>query len=482
MGILGSIQVGSGSRFSSAVNPSPVDDTDPNVSTVQISSPPAPLAYQGLRTGPDFTLEYEPEVTPSIDGSDRFLRTLSPFMIQVEPPSVFGSQPASTNSGSHEGPRANPAGIYAAAKIGGGNPFVTARSALQTAGIAGDFSASGKSVEEYITAGQLARRGGDGTQVMTVQKGNGPGRISTPAIADVQVAVDIALQLKAITETPPLVLLINPQSLSMSHTKLQQYSDRTRFGFVFQAWGEEQPKLSISARIGAFISGSRGVQWASRRDSASWQNLMTAFHFYRHNGYVYDTVGKSNAHHFVGALSIHYDQWVYYGNMESFSYSLEDTSTQLGGVVFDMEFTVSVMVDTSKAALTILPMKSPVPSPSDPRFQGQNQRAFNRPGTVSVGLDGVVRGQQSTITFERGTGIPLRVTAATPIPAATSAAASTSGFQVAPPAAAVTAATPESTSGFQTASSAAAVAQTITKSQRPPPAAAFGMDKRSRRF
>ena len=82
--------------------------------------------------------------------------------------------------------------------------------------------------------------------------------------------------------------------------KVQQYNDRTRYGYVFQGWGEEQTRLTISAKCGAFSSGGRGVQYASKRDSAAWQNLMTAFQFYKNNGYIYDTLGKSNAHLFVG--------------------------------------------------------------------------------------------------------------------------------------------------------------------------------------
>jgi hypothetical protein len=134
-----------------------------------------------------------------------------------------------------------------------------------------------------------------------------------------------------------------------------------------------------------------GVQFASRRDSAAWQNFQTAFQFYKHNGYIYDTVGQSNAMHMVGALSIHYDGWVYYGNMESFSYTLEE-GNQLGGVTFDMEFTVNAMVDTSKQSLVVSPMRSPIPSASDPRYHGKESRALPGTGSVSVG------GPNGTIT------------------------------------------------------------------------------------
>jgi hypothetical protein len=109
------------------------------------------------------------------------------------------------------------------------------------------------------------------------------------------------------------------------------------------------------------------VQWAARRDSAAWQNLVTAFHFYRNNGYIYDTVGKSNAHLMVGALSIHYDGWIYYGHMSSFTYAFNEQNTK-GGVEFSMDFTVSAMVDTSKQTTLISPMVPPNPNPKSARF------------------------------------------------------------------------------------------------------------------
>jgi len=199
-------------------------------------------------------------------------------------------------------------------------------------------------------------------------------------------AADIAWQLSTVLNAPPLVLLINPTSMEITYTKVQQFQDRTRYGFLFQAWGEEQPKITFSARCGAFVTGGKGVQYASKRDSRAWQNLMNAFHFYKNNGYIYDTIGKSNAHLFVGALSIHYDQMVYYGNMESFGWGY-DENNQLGGVEFSIEFTVTAMLDTAQQKFVVTPMKSPIPSLSDPRYSGIESKSKNAPGEFSVGAD-----------------------------------------------------------------------------------------------
>lgn len=375
MSFFGSVQVGSGTKFASRNKVAP--DFSPSLNGAQIATPPAPIQYQGLQTGPDFAIEYEPNETPAIDGSHALARTLSPFMIQVEPPMAYVSQGDKSKT--------NFAGVLEAGHGAAPSAFRAARNALVGSVVGDEVAGRGRTVEEFVSGGYRTRASGsDGIEIRDL-KGEGPSRIGTPAIADIYTAVDITMQLSALVNTPPLILLINPTNLAMKYTKKQQYTERTRYGFVFQAWGEEQPRLTIEARCGAFISGGRGVQWASRRDSAAWQNLATAFHFYRHNGYIYDTVGKSNAHHFVGALSIHYDGWVYYGNMESFNYTFDETQ-QLGGVVFSMEFVVNAMVDTSKSSTVVLPMRSPIPSPSDPRYGGfSNQATNNGEGNIQVG-------------------------------------------------------------------------------------------------
>jgi len=368
------LKAGSAKRFSSENRPTPQDDLQ--APRAMLESPPSPMHYKGLKSGPEFTLEHEPNQALPIDGSNSLLRVLSPFMIRVEPPMVYSAAGGNAK-------KKDFAKVLEAGRGNAPSAYQASRNAISSTLEDSPISNMGASAQEYVSQGIMHRsRGPDGTQVMDL-KGRGPTKIGQPSIADLYTAVDITMQLRALLETPPLVLLINPTTLSMKYAKKQQFTDRTRYGFVFQAWGEEQPRLSIEAKCGAFISGSRGVQWASKRDSAAWQNLMMAFQFYRHNGYIYDTVGKSNAHHFVGALSIHYDQWVYYGNMESFAYNIEEVN-QHGGIGFTMEFVVNAMVDTSKANLAVTPMRSPVPSPSDPRYSGWGNRAT--PGTGSHDL------------------------------------------------------------------------------------------------
>ncbi|OHD20545.1 MAG: hypothetical protein A2Y38_21300 [Spirochaetes bacterium GWB1_59_5] len=368
----GAIQEGQGTRFKSP---------QPNVNDDLASfdrAKSSPDAFAALRTGPEFTLEYEQATTVPVDGSKALLRGLSPFMLQVEPPLVYSQY------GSPDQFKRDPGDIVVAAQ-GLSNPFSSARSHLQATPLGMDRASTQQATDQYLTQNASMSSAKDGTgKTPTDERGRASRRLGTPAIADLKTAVDIANQIKAAVNTPPLIMLINPQSLSMSISKIQQFTDRSRYGYVFHAWGEEQPVLSVETKCGAFYSAGRGAQWASRRDSAAWNNLMALFQFYKNNGYIYDTVGQSNAHHLVGALSIHYDGWVYYGHMSSFSWTFEEAN-QSGGISVSLEFTVSWMVDTSKLTSVVSPLRSP--TANDPRSPRGGQGPSRQASTYPVGAD-----------------------------------------------------------------------------------------------
>lgn len=363
-----------------------------------IKTVPAAETYGRLPLGVRVTRNYSIQQSTPIDGSRSLSRVLSPFSIELVPPLVFGNDPVLGNGQKKKAQT----GIFEAA-LTSNDAFKRAKDRRNSNLIATGKVLGNKQItrlEAIVTNGKLHRRyAADKTRFQ-----EGGDSFLDPQIADVLTAADIALQLNHMLNTPPLILLINPQSLSVTYNRLQQYSERTRTGYVFQHWGEEQPKLSISGMIGAFIAGANpwdsqrafvagrsgqidqvsGVQFASKHDSASFQNLMSLFSFYLNNGYIHDTLGKSYANHFVGALAIRYDQWVYIGNIDSFSYGYEDTK-QRGGLQFDMEFTVSQMYDTSQNMNVVRPMQAPTPSPSDPRYSTVGQsRLTRRPGEINL--------------------------------------------------------------------------------------------------
>jgi hypothetical protein len=93
---------------------------------------------------------------------------------------------------------------------------------------------------------------------------------------------------------------------------------------------------------------------------------MNLYQLYMNNGYIVDQITKTNANYFVGALAIRYDQWVYIGNMNSFSFGYEE-GTMHGGISFDVEFNVVAMYDLAQPVTAVSPLLAPTKSPSDRR-------------------------------------------------------------------------------------------------------------------
>jgi hypothetical protein len=371
--------------------------------TVTSDHLPAARAYQGLRSGPNWSRIYETQTGVPIDGSDALSRDPrfgSPFTFRVLPPDAL-LRSLRTEVGEEKN---DVTIIGAASKADSTFRDYTQRLDNLRSSVVTNRS-SFNLLENYIAQGKL----------LNSRNASDPENL-VPAVSDTFVAADVVLQLSRILETPPLTLLINPQSLTINHTKKQNYSERSRYDYIFQSWGEEQVKLSVSGRTGAFLAGdpavqnfvgratankvvetatATGVQYASKRNSASFQNLMNLLLFYRNNGYIYDTLGKSEAHLWIGSIAIDYDQWTYVGNFESFEYGYVEEK-QNGGLEFSFEFTASRIYDSASrpSGLTVQPIESPVPSPSDTQWSLPNTRN-RRPGQGFLGPFEFLRNRSS---------------------------------------------------------------------------------------
>jgi len=343
----------------------------------KIGNTPAANRYAGLSTGPQFVYSFETQAGIPVDGTNENLRNLSPFTLRILPPDVLFSQAALLSNELNTGISGVGGGASEAYQNAQQQSVDLISQAAQGAngnGLAGDLNQALSTVtlidvetsvlQSYVTDGQF----------LTNQDS-----AYTSTIVNVATAADIALQLQYIVNAPPLTLLVNPDNLSLSFTKIQSYSSRGRNGYIFESWGEEQPTLSISGTTGGFMSGvasaagnadfgqentsaPSGLQFAAKRDSAAWQNFMSLYTFYRNNGYIYDTLGGSEAHLFIGAIAIDYDQFTYVGSIDSFSYDYDETKQHT--VTFNLEFTVSRMFDWAQSPSVVLPMNSPTASPS----------------------------------------------------------------------------------------------------------------------
>lgn len=342
--------------------------------------------YSQISAGPRLLYSFETQDGIPVDGGSPLLRTLSPFTLRLVPPSIVFSEGALS---------------------GGGVSTIT--NALSSTKASQSFAAgqSAAGSTQTITSGnslyvtqQAVYAGielGSSSQFRTVN-----------TMADGYTALDIKAQIEAITNAPPLTLLLNPSEMTIAYTTIQSFTTRARNGLIFQRWGENLPTLNFSGSTGAFIAGTNaqntinpltegtitsarsqetssisGFQPAARRDSAAWQNFTSLFQFYKNNGYIYDTFGRSEAHLMVGCVQIEYDQVLYYGHIDSLNWAY--TSDSPFRVQWDMSFTALKILDQAQSPSVVLPMTGPTQSPSN--YPNRQARGGTTTFTPAQGLD-----------------------------------------------------------------------------------------------
>lgn len=388
-------------------------------------------SYRGLRSGPNWSRSAEGSRSAAVDGTKQRLRDPeigSPFTFRVVPPTTLvdaltGSESDARTSDIFDpllreqflsaerefeavrnNPNSTPEEITAAAQaLAGGRAPTTSQVNIIDAAtqVYGNNRRRVDRAARFRSSNFYATGEGAGAAIRRLDRYVGANGIAfdpqtapeteanQTAVSDLSQALDVVAQLNRMVNTPPLTLLVNPQELSITYGKKQTYQDRSRFNYIFQSWGEEQVRLSVQGTSAGFVVGTRdgvlengrtssvsGYQYASKLDSAGWQNLMSLFSIYRNNGYIYDNsqVPRSEAHLFVGNIEISYDQFVYLGQFENFQYSY-DESRQHGAISFSFEFVVSFMFDNAS--------RTPVRRVRDPN---PNLNALSSPSTAPTSL------------------------------------------------------------------------------------------------
>lgn len=325
-----------------------------------VVTPARDYALPTSNASTETTFSYFDSRGKPITSANTKLRTYSPFTIRVMPPLLYLDNPDILTGG--ERGRVN-MGIYdsAISNTSNFNDFVSAVSSYGQSGGAQSFSQANN---PNFGTPQAYSAGGRSTTKASSQATDDT--LVESAITDFDIAESMAQQLDTILSAPPLTFYINPSSFSITYTKKHQFTERTRYGYIYQAWGEDQPKLAISGRIGSFVAGRNrsptaiptGHQFGSKLDSVAFQQLMALLTLYKNNGYVYDLIGKSNAHLLVGCLAIEYDGFTYFGHMESFEWGYEQEQ-HAGGLNYSFNFTVSRMFDNKQeSTLSVSPQDS----------------------------------------------------------------------------------------------------------------------------
>lgn len=331
-----------------------------------VTTVPGASTWSALTGGPGFSYEFENQRgTVPVDGSDKTARTYSPFVIRMLLPSILN---ASEDSTLYAGARARSRPDYGAAVRGAAAAAPSNYAALSGLGgaLPGLMETSVRALETNYNRARYDQlnNGRVGAAASRGRSTPPTPRPPVPARAGELEALSLALQLKRISELPPLLLLINPTTMSVRYGKVAAHQERTRMGYVYQAWGEELVKVSLSFRIGAYFAGaaagssrSPGMSGASRSESAAFQQLQTLLGFYQSGGYLLPSDG-SRAYAMVGNLALEYDQKVWVGHMDSFSFGEEETTVH-GGVTVEVEFTAVREYDTASVPGAITSLTNP---------------------------------------------------------------------------------------------------------------------------
>jgi hypothetical protein len=159
-------------------------------------------------------------------------------------------------------------------------------------------------------------------------------------------------QAERLLDLPPLLMYVNPSSMSLSHDFIVSDGNRSREGYIVEFWGQQQPKLQLSGEIGAFwthttnASGKAtgGLSVRYRRGSFAYQNFMQLFQTYKSNGYLYTQDTKRIG--LVGSVNLFYDGTIYTGSFDTLTIThSEDKPFTLS---YQIGFTVRYVQDLQR--------------------------------------------------------------------------------------------------------------------------------------
>jgi hypothetical protein len=272
-------------------------------------------AFTELSTGELFQMYQieDPQGGFPIDTADAKARAYSPFVIYIEPPNIIS--PISSNSGqTNTSTKATPFKSPLRSRA----YLANNENSLNGASISSNSRKPVYADTNFISENNTSQAG----------------------LTDRLVGLDMIDQYKQLKDLPPLVFLINPNSMSITYNRVQAYQERTRFGYVYQAWGVDIPEITFSCKTGAFLSRrgeGGGLQFANMRDSASFRQVLALLAIYRNGATIRDRIGQSETINQVGHHVIEYAGTRYRGHLHSFGYGYDETQ-QNGNADFEFTF------------------------------------------------------------------------------------------------------------------------------------------------
>ena len=158
--------------------------------------------------------------------------------------------------------------------------------------------------------------------------------------------------------TPPLKMLVNPNSFKISSEKLVAEGGWSRNGPIVEHWGDQLDKIEASGKLAAFLAvdannpdvdadySSPGLTRVARNYTKSFQNFLSLYLLYKNNGYLFtsglDQPGPSNTFFsrlsLIGSIYIYYDSALYIGSFDSFN--ITETDDKPYSLEYNYQFTV----------------------------------------------------------------------------------------------------------------------------------------------
>lgn len=163
--------------------------------------------------------------------------------------------------------------------------------------------------------------------------------------------LSIKSALDAMSNAPPLRLLVNPNSFSVKSQKIVNDGNWGRNGPIIEFWGDDQDKISGAGKVSAFYAldanpqlgrGGPGLTRHARNLSEGWQNFQSLYLLYRNNAGMYLSGSSQQDRDVllttVGSMYLFYDNILYIGCFDSFTVTEADESPFT--VEYSFEFTV----------------------------------------------------------------------------------------------------------------------------------------------
>lgn len=158
-------------------------------------------------------------------------------------------------------------------------------------------------------------------------------------------AKPMVFELEINNPPPPLVLLMNPESLEIRGTtkvveSRVRWTDKRDSGFVFHAHHDELDAIAVTGKSALFYTDN-GLVSRQRSRTIGWENAQQLLAVYRNNGMNFNPKPNSRSSSLissVGSVRITYDLTSYSGHFTSFS--VLETQEKPFNLSFNFEFKV----------------------------------------------------------------------------------------------------------------------------------------------